>query len=152
MHIAGIVHRDVKPANIILVQRPPQPHACLVDLGLARSVDGSLDSLRTEAGAVLGSLSYTAPETILGQPATPASDIWSLGITGFELLTGAPPFKASSRAGLASVIVNSEAPIPPAGPEVQALFQRMLEKEPQRRCGDARKLADELHHLAGRAG
>lgn len=83
-HGAGIVHRDIKPANVLIADDGTSK---LTDFGIARtSGDGTL----TEAGGILGTLLYMAPEVARGEPATPASDVWSLGATLFAAVEGAP--------------------------------------------------------------
>ena len=86
-HASGIVHRDVKPSNI-LVNR--EGHVKLSDFGIAR---GKTDATLTQTGLVTGSPAYLAPEIASGQPATEASDVWSLGATAFHALAGYPPYQ-----------------------------------------------------------
>ena len=85
-HEAGVVHRDVKPANILLM---PDGTVKLTDFGIARAVDGSG---HTQTGEVLGTPHYLSPEQALGEPATGASDLYALGVVAHELLTGRRPF------------------------------------------------------------
>ncbi|MBX3466141.1 MAG: serine/threonine protein kinase [Planctomycetes bacterium] len=101
-HAAGIIHRDVKPANLLLVPRAkpgPDDHwvAKVTDLGLARQQTGAPgDGQTTRAGTILGSPSYMAPEQAEGKPADFRSDIYALGATLYHLVTGRPPFEAES--------------------------------------------------------
>src|SRR6266536_2121352 len=111
-HAAGILHRDVKPSNVLL---GPDSRAVLTDFGIATlEGDGGL----TQAGMVMGTPGFTAPERIRGDPASPASDLWSLGATLYAAVEGRGPFddRGNSIAILAA-IANSEAPRPrAAGP------------------------------------
>jgi serine/threonine-protein kinase len=86
VHELGLVHRDIKPANVILT---PSGTALLTDFGVAR---GAADATLTKAGHVVGTVDYLAPEVIRGEPATPSSDIYSLGCLVYECISGRPPF------------------------------------------------------------
>jgi serine/threonine-protein kinase len=87
LHGAELMHRDIKPANILV---SPDGGSALTDFGLAKGTFGY--RTLTVGGAVVGTLAYLAPERIRGEPATPASDIYALGCTVFECLTGSAPF------------------------------------------------------------
>jgi serine/threonine-protein kinase len=99
LHKAGIVHRDLKPSNIIL---DASGTAMLTDFGLAK---GRAYTVLTKPGQVMGTIDYLAPELIKGEPASPATDIYALGCTFYECVTGQPPFadKVGIAAGLAHV-------------------------------------------------
>ncbi|SDC15844.1 serine/threonine protein kinase [Geodermatophilus telluris] len=132
-HGAGIVHRDVKPANLALAA---DGSCLLLDLGIARLTDATSTSL-TGTGLVMGSMPFLAPEVIAGAPAGPAADLYGLGATLFTLLTGRPPFDADGAAVLAQ---HLHAPAPSAAslrPETPAaldrLLARMLDKDPAAR-------------------
>jgi serine/threonine-protein kinase len=124
-HRHGVVHRDIKPANIMV---QPDGLVKVMDFGLARIGGSQL----TAAGAVLGSASYMAPEVIMGRPADPRADIFSLGVTAYEALTGHRPFPGKS----VSVIITSIIREPPKRiadfglpHEYDAIFEKVLSKE-----------------------
>ena len=152
-HAAGIVHRDVKPANLLL---DDEGNVRVADFGIASAV--GLDSF-TAAGTVLGTAGYLAPEQARGEQATPASDRYALAVVAFELLTGARPFARDSPTAEAAAHVQDEIPIAshrnaelPA--EVDAVLAQGLAKEPERRfaaCTDlVHALRDALDAAAGR--
>jgi eukaryotic-like serine/threonine-protein kinase len=138
-HREGIVHRDVKPANLLLDERG-ELH--VADFGIARVVDETTTGM-TLAGTVLGTAGYLAPEQARGEPATFASDIYSLGVVAYELLTGGRPFESGSATAEAAAHIHQ--PVPPASQrgvgiptEVDAVFERALAKDPSRRYATAR--------------
>ena len=138
-HARGIVHRDVKPANLLLDRRGDLHVA---DFGIARVLDETSTGM-TLAGTVLGTAGYLSPEQARGDPATPASDVYSLGVVAYELLTGRRPFEGTSPTAEAAAHLND--PVPPASrqvrglpPEVDAVFERTLAKDPARRYPTAR--------------
>lgn len=104
LHTAGVIHRDVKPSNVVL-SRDGAP--LLADLGVA-SVAG--ESCLTATGEVIGTLGYTAPEVLDGAPATPASDTFGLGVLGYHLLTGRPPFAGSTPAAVIKACATNQYP------------------------------------------
>ena len=151
-HASGIVHRDVKPANLLL---DDDDRVKVADFGVASAAH--LASF-TEAGTVLGTAGYLAPEQARGETATPASDRYALAVVAFELLTGARPFERDSATAEATAHVS--APIPPASahnpelpPEVDDALARGLAKEPKHRfesCADfVQALRDALDQAAG---
>ena len=137
-HEAGVVHRDVKPANIIVT---PEGQAKLTDFGIARLGDGSG---HTMTGEVLGTPEYISPEQALGEPATAASDIYSLGIVTHEMLTGRRPFDQGSPVATALAQVNDPPPaLPEAVPaDLRAVVETSLAKTPADRPVDARAVAE----------
>jgi predicted Ser/Thr protein kinase/tetratricopeptide (TPR) repeat protein len=134
-HANGIVHRDVKPGNLLLT---PDGSVRVADFGVASAA--GLDSL-TMTGTVLGTAGYLSPEQARGEPTTPASDLYSLGVLAFELLTGRRPFEADSPTAEAAAHVHAEIPaISEYGdfpPEVDAVFRRALAKHPAQRYRSA---------------
>ena len=127
-HAAGILHRDVKPSNVLL---GPGSRAVLTDFGIA-TLEG--DSGLTQAGMVMGTPGFTAPERIRGDLASPASDLWSLGATLYAAVEGRGPFddRGNSIAILAA-IANSEAPRPRAAGPLRPVIEALLNRDPQAR-------------------
>ncbi len=145
-HRHGIVHRDVKPANLLLDRGG---HVHVADFGVASAA--GLDSL-TMTGTILGTAGYLSPEQARGERATPASDRYALAVVAWELLAGARPFESSSPTAEATAHVNSPPPslcdrrgdLP--CPELDAVFARALAKDPAARPGSSRELVAELRH------
>jgi tetratricopeptide (TPR) repeat protein len=143
-HELGIVHRDVKPANLLFDARGD---LAVGDFGIARAADDTLGM--TAAGTVLGTAGYLAPEQALGKPATPASDRYALGVVAYELLTGGRPFERSSTTAEAAAHIHE--PVPPAShrgvglpPTVDRVFDRALAKDPSDRYGSGAELVEAL--------
>jgi eukaryotic-like serine/threonine-protein kinase len=143
-HAQGVVHRDVKPGNLMLDGRDD---LTVVDFGIARATDHTLGM--TAPGTVLGTAGYLAPEQAQGRETTAASDLYALGVVAFELLTGGRPFERGSATAEAAAHVNDPVPraseraagIPPA---VDAVFERALAKDPARRYPTAGAFVDDL--------
>jgi len=145
-HQRGVLHRDLKPQNIML-DAAGQPR--VMDFGLAKTLGG--DSSVTNTGAVMGSPSYMSPEQAMGRNdlVGPASDVYSLGAILYELLTGRPPFRGKSPMDTMSQVVNDEAAPPrslnAAAPvDLESICLKCLEKEPMRRYPTARELEADL--------
>ena len=149
-HRRGVVHRDMKPGNVILAtDRHGGTQLKIIDFGLAR-VSGF--SELTEAGAVIGTAAYIAPEILQGQEIDPRADIWSLGVMLYELLTGRRPFDAESRERLFYVICNEEAEpltaVSPNLPEDAArIVAKALEKDRSLRYQHASEICSDLRRL-----
>lgn len=139
-HEAGIVHRDVKPANIMLT---PDGMVKLTDFGIARAGDGEG---WTKPGEVLGSPDYLSPEQARGDGATPASDLYALGIVAHELLSGSAPFTKNTP--VATAIAHLQDPPPPlpndVPPELAALVEQCLAKIADQRPASALVVAQRL--------
>jgi beta-lactam-binding protein with PASTA domain/predicted Ser/Thr protein kinase len=134
-HRRGIVHRDIKPHNVIV---DDEGRAKVTDFGIARA--GASDM--TETGSIMGTAQYLSPEQAQGLPVDARSDLYAIGIVLYELLTGAPPFDAESPVTIALKQV-SETPVPPmqrnpaVPPPLDAVVMRALRKEPSERFQDA---------------
>lgn len=145
-HDKGIVHRDIKPHNILLDENQ-QPR--VADFGLAKQVQGA--SELTTTGQIMGTPSYMSPEQAAGSTSEigPAADVYSLGATLYCLLTGRPPFQASSMAEtIRQVLDNPPVPLRTLNPEIpgdlETICLKCLRKEPGSRYGSAQELADDL--------
>jgi serine/threonine-protein kinase len=138
LHAAGIVHRDVKPSNVLL----GDDGAALGDFGLARRADSTQ---LTRDGQLVGTAHYLAPELIEGAPATPASDVYAFACLLYEAATGAPPFagRAEAEIGYAHLVEEPSRPDLPEGMADAILLG--LEKDPARRPTSATALARMLH-------
>jgi serine/threonine-protein kinase len=137
-HLAGIVHRDVKPGNL-LVRRDGT--VVLVDFGIARS---RTSAAITAAHTVLGTASYLSPEQAVGQPVSPATDVYALGAVAWFCLAGRPPFDGDNPLAVALRHVQDEPPPLPPGtpPAVVEVVRRALAKRPADRHRSAEALAD----------
>jgi serine/threonine-protein kinase len=160
-HALGIVHRDLKPSNFFLTQRGDgTPLVKVLDFGISKAAqsDGSPDPRLTETQAVFGSPTYMSPEQIRSSKNVDArSDVWSLGVALFELLTGKLPFMADNVAGLlASVIADPPFPVSSftsgVPPELEAVVLGCLEKDASRRIASAADLAMRLTPFASEDG
>jgi serine/threonine-protein kinase len=134
-HRRGLVHRDVKPANLLMTD---EGRVKVADFGIARAANGMAI---TRAGTMVGTATYVSPEQVQGQPATSASDVYSLGIVAYECLSGTPPFRGDGEIATALARVNVAAPeLPPSVPPwLGALVLAMLDPDP-----DARPSAAEV--------
>ncbi len=140
-HENGVIHRDIKPANLVI---DPEGRVRLMDFGIAKSIDDP--ATITSTGEMVGTVSYLAPEILAGQPATTASDIYSLGAVVYEMICGKRPFAAPTTAELFEAIRQGDPP-PLAGmapAAVEAAILRALDKDPARRPLSASAFAHEL--------
>src|SRR6516164_5273108 len=149
-HAAGVMHRDVKPSNVLLGR---DDRAVLTDFGIA-TFQG--DPRLTQTGMVMGSPGFTAPERIRGEDATPASDLWSLGATLFAAVEGHGPYER--RGGpitTMSAIINEDAPPAPTAGALAPVIGALLRREPSDRpdaATAARMITDVLPQLPTRTG
>jgi serine/threonine protein kinase len=137
-HAQGLVHRDIKPGNLLIT---PDGRVKVTDFGIARLAD---QVPLTQTGQVMGTAQYLAPEQATGQTATGASDIYSLGVIGYECITGHRPFSGESQIAIALAQVNdAPPPLPETLPTpVRALLMSMLAKDPKNRPANAIKLSE----------
>jgi serine/threonine protein kinase len=137
-HRQGLVHRDVKPGNLLIM---PDGRVKITDFGIARLAD---QVPLTATGQVMGTAQYLAPEQATGQQATGSSDIYALGVIGYELLAGRRPFSGESQIAIALAQVNDAPPdLPESIPHaVRALIASMLAKDPADRPANAEALAE----------
>ena len=135
-HAAGMIHRDIKPGNLLLA---PGGTVKITDFGIAHTI-GSAPL--TATGELIGTPGYLAPERAMGEPATPASDLYSLGMLAYECLAGTPPFRGTP---LEVALAHRDRPLPPLPPSVAvgvaALVMRLAAKDPARRPNDAAEIA-----------
>ncbi|GAA1658341.1 hypothetical protein GCM10009733_065070 [Nonomuraea maheshkhaliensis] len=144
VHDQGIVHRDVKPGNL-LVQRDGT--LVLTDFGIARS---DVANRLTDAGMVLGTAAYCAPEQAEGAPVTPAVDIYALGVVAYECLVGQRPFDGESAVTIALKHIREAPPPLPQDipPPVRNLVEIALSKDPTRRYPSARAMSEAARAIA----
>jgi serine/threonine-protein kinase len=148
-HRRGIIHRDVKPGNLMIVGGPVgggEMTMKLTDFGIARAVE---QTRITQVGSVVGTAAYLSPEQVRGEEATPATDVYALGVVLYQFLTGRLPYEGSTLAELA-VRQQNEKPLPPSTyndevPEtLGAAVLRALEGDPNRRYASASEFAGGL--------
>src|SRR5918995_417439 len=142
-HRKGIVHRDVKPGNILITDGGDVK---VTDFGIARAVS---EASMTVTGTTLGSVHYFSPEQARGDEVTGASDVYALGIVLFEMLTGRRPFEGDSAAAVALKRLNEDPPTPtamgkPVPPGLEAIVMRAMARDPTRRFPDAGAFAEAL--------
>jgi serine/threonine-protein kinase len=154
-HDKGVVHRDIKPQNVLVTETGDVKVA---DFGIARAASAASatgSSQKSQKSLILGTASYMAPEQALGEPATPRSDLYSLGVVLYEMLTAQTPHEADTPIGIAMKHVNAP-PRPPheanSGiPEaMSALVMKLLSKDPAERHGSAAELEEDLRRVRQR--
>lgn len=145
-HSAGLVHRDVKPGNILIT---PTGQVKITDFGIAKAVDAAPV---TQTGMVMGTAQYIAPEQALGHEATPSSDVYSLGVVGYEVVSGRRPFSGDGALTVAMKHIKEPPPPLPAElpPNVRELIEMTLVKNPAMRYRSGGPFADAV--AAVRAG
>lgn len=142
-HEEGMVHRDVKPGNLLIT---PDGHVKITDFGIARVAD---QVSLTATGQVMGTVQYLAPEQATGKPASSATDIYSLGIVAYEALAGKRPFTGDSQMAIAMAQINETPPALPSNIDqrVQNLIMSCLAKKPNQRPESALALAERAEAL-----
>jgi serine/threonine-protein kinase len=143
-HAAGMIHRDIKPENVLIAD---DGRIKLGDFGLARAISTS-----TSTGALIGTVAYLSPELVLGKQADARSDIYSVGIMLYEMLTGSQPFDGEVPIQVAYQHVNASvgapsAEVPGLADEVDELVQWCTARDPEQRPVDGNALLSELRHI-----
>jgi serine/threonine-protein kinase len=151
-HAAGLVHRDVKPENVLIT---PDGRVKVADFGLARAAAGS--TITANDSTLIGTAAYLAPEQVRDGSSDARSDVYAAGVLLFELLTGAPPFSGDSAVAVAYRHVNEDVPepssrVPGIPPELDALVLAATARDPFDRPADARALHASLESVRDRLG
>jgi serine/threonine protein kinase len=137
VHQGGLVHRDLKPPNVMLRENDS---VALIDFGLARPLEGGTSSV-AQTGVLLGSPYYMSPEQALGEPLDARSDFYSLGIILYEMLTGQKPYTGGTALDVLQQHVSSPSPqLPQDLARYQPLLQRLLAKNRGERCAEAAEI------------
>lgn len=142
-HDAGILHRDVKPGNILFTATG---EAKLADFGIAKTAGGA----HTMTGQVVGTMAYLSPDRLAGKPATPADDLYAVGVVGYEALTGRRPFPQQAFGALANAILHESPPPiatlrPDVRPVLAAVFERAMSRHPEQRFHSAGAMRQALN-------
>ena len=143
-HRGGVVHRDIKPGNLLV---RPDGVVKLTDFGIAQARDATP---LTKTGMVVGTAQYLSPEQAQGMEVTSASDVYSLGVVAYECLAGVRPFDGTSQVAIALAHINRQPPPLPADipPAVRLLVERALAKDPADRFADGAAFAEAVHRVA----
>src|SRR5438552_2103110 len=149
-HAAGVVHRDLKPGNVMLL---PDGTVRILDFGLAKARDQSI----SETGAHFGTVSYMSPEQVRGDKVDGRADLWALGVLMYEMLTGRKPFNGDEEVAVALAILHDEPPLPSTyrseiSAALESLVLRLLRKDPGRRYPSAELLLRDLARARTLAG
>jgi serine/threonine-protein kinase len=155
-HVAGVVHRDIKPGNLFMAQGPDHlPVIKVLDFGVSKLTDASTAGSLTATHVAIGSPLYMSPEQMRSAKDVDArTDLWSLGVVMFEMLTGAAPFNAESMPQLIALVLEADAPsmrllCPDLPEELDAIVARCLTKDRDKRFADAGELASALAVFGG---
>lgn len=141
-HDVGILHRDIKPGNVLFT---PSGHVKVTDFGIAKIAGSEF----TATGQIMGTMAYLSPGRVEGRPATVSDDVYSVGVLGYEALTGRPPFDYDNMGALARAILYEQPPPipalrPDADPTLVAVIDRAMEHDPSRRFLSARQMRTAL--------
>ncbi|MBT3045409.1 MAG: serine/threonine protein kinase [Candidatus Thiodiazotropha sp. (ex Clathrolucina costata)] len=146
-HAQGLAHRDIKSSNVLLDR---QGQTKLIDFGIAKFADIKL----TASGQIIGTPGYMSPEQWRGRGVDHRTDLWSLGILLFELLSGQKPFTAADRFAVANrILTKAASPLPATSRDgvdlvqVQAILDQLLVKDPEKRLGSCTELSAQLGKL-----
>src|SRR3712207_9051355 len=150
-HKRGVIHRDIKPHNILITD---SGNVKVTDFGIARAASSST---MTRTGSILGTAHYISPEQAMGEPVGPASDLYSLGVVLYEMLTGELPYDAETPLGIAMKHVNGHLQPPkalnPRVPDaINAITCRLLAKDPEDRYASGADLLDDLERVIAGLG
>ena len=148
-HRNGVVHRDVKPGNVLI---SPTGQVKVADFGIARALGADPESNLTQAGSVMGTATYFAPEQAQGLPLDPRSDLYSLGVVLYEMVTGRPPFSGDSPVAIAYKHVQEQPPPPRhlntnVPTDLEAVILKLLSKNPQARYPSSEDLRADLRRF-----
>jgi eukaryotic-like serine/threonine-protein kinase len=148
-HKAGVIHRDLKPDNVIVLQRGGRPFVKLVDFGLAKAVSPSADQKQTTVGIIMGTPQYMAPEQAAGLPVDSRADLYALGLVLYELLMGEPPLTGETASLVMAAHISTPAPrLPDRFPSaLRDLVARMLAKHPDVRPASMAEVLNELRAI-----
>ncbi len=148
-HAAGILHRDVKPSNVMFRHGPAGRRVVLVDFGIAQ-LDG--DASLTATGLMMGSPAFLAPERAQGRPAGPAADLWSLGVTLWTAVEGHSPFQRDNALATLTAVITEDVPAAERAGPLAPLLEGLLRKDPAERLDApaARELLDRLDAVPSR--
>ncbi len=147
MHAVHVLHRDIKPGNLMLARGQPDLFVKVVDFGIARATDGSETRALTQPGALIGTPAYMSPEQLIeGRPADELADLWALAVVAYEALTAQPPFRGHTRAAIcAGQVLKRYERVSKLRPELPAtldgFFERAFAIEPEVRFASAADLA-----------
>ena len=151
-HHRQLVHRDLKPENIFLALGDSQETTKVLDFGVAKWLRPSTSAATqtmaaTEAGVLVGTFQYMAPEQLLGEQPQPSWDLWALAVVAYEMLTGVNPFHSASRAAWREAVLAGR--FAPVGPPWAEFFSRTLAPRPEFRPASAREILSEFESAAG---
>lgn len=140
LHRRGVLHRDLKPDNVLVVDGQVK----VMDFGLA--VETRTDSIKYQSQAITGTIGYMSPEIFAGKPVTRANDLWAVGVILYEVMVGTHPFDAPSMAATISAILHTHPDLSmfAANPKLTAVFERLLAKSPDARYSDANEVIQHL--------